>query len=32
MADVYGRYQYDDEKIKSMKKWEQYLNNLLKGR
>ena len=31
MADVYGRYQYDDEKIKSMKKWEQHLNKLAKG-
>ncbi len=31
MADVYGRYQYDDEKIKSMKKWEQHLSKLAKG-
>ncbi len=31
MADVYGRYQYDDEKNKSMKKWEQYLNKLARG-
>jgi hypothetical protein len=31
MADVYGRYQYDEEKITAMKKWEQYLNKLAKG-
>ena len=31
MADVYGRYQYDEEKIKAMKKWEQYLNKLARG-
>jgi len=28
---VYGRYEYDEEKIKAMKKWEQYLNKLSKG-
>ncbi len=27
---VYGRYEYDEEKIKAMKKWEQYLNKLSK--
>jgi len=27
---VYGRYEYDEEKIKAMKKWEQYLNRLSK--
>ena len=31
MADVYGRYQYDEEKIAAMKKWEQYLNKLARG-
>ena len=31
MADVYGRYQYDEEKIKAMKRWEQYLNKLARG-
>ena len=28
---VYGRYEYDDEKINAMKKWEQYLNKLARG-
>ena len=31
IADVYGRYQYDEEKIAAMKKWEQYLNKLARG-
>ncbi len=31
MAVVYGRYQYDEEKMQSMKKWEQHLNELEKG-
>jgi len=31
MAVVYGRYQYEEEKMQSMKKWEQHLNKLAKG-
>ncbi len=27
---VYGRYEYDEEKIKAMKEWEKYLNRLSK--
>ena len=29
---VYGRYEYDEEKIKAMKEWEKYLNKLAKSR
>jgi hypothetical protein len=28
---VYGRYEYDEEKIKAMKEWEKYLNKLTRG-
>ena len=29
---VYGRYEYDDEKIEAMREWEKYLNKLAKSR
>ena len=29
---VYGRYEYDEEKIEVMKEWEKYLNKLAKNR
>ncbi len=29
---VYGRYEYDEEKIEAMREWEKYLNKLAKSR